>query len=87
MTPTSHYSLVVIRQEPHYVPVPSYQTFVYRMVEAGVCGPFTEPVTLTGMDKVLAQADVWGFQIAGPPELSLDATSGNAGCEYPLRLK
>jgi hypothetical protein len=87
MTPTDRYSLVVIRQEKEYVPVPTYKTFIYRMIDGGVCGPFTEKATARGMANVLILADVWGFQLAGPPELSMDATSGNAACEYPLAPK
>lgn len=80
--PEMTYELCVARVPERTERLPKYKVFVYRYIHAGICGPFTEQVEVTGMAEVVKQAEAWGFQITGLPELSLDL--GRPSATFPL---
>lgn len=62
---------------------PQYEILVYRMVEAGVCGPHSEAVTVLGMEGVDAQVQAWGFYRTG----GFGPVCANGFAEAPLVVK
>ena len=73
MTPTDStitYELIVSRTSKEWDPHPEYEVMIYRMITAGVCGPFSETATVKGMANVMILLDSWGFEQTGPPELT-----------------
>lgn len=62
--------------------LPTYEALIYRSVWAGICGPFSETVTLEGMGAVIEWADREGYVTTGWPEVGSNGTA-----TYPLARK
>jgi hypothetical protein len=42
---------------------PKYEIMLYRSVKAGICGPFSETVTVVGFPAIAAKVYEWGYVI------------------------
>lgn len=61
---------------------PRYEVMVYRMVRGGICGPFSEDVTVNSLAEVDAQLAKWGFKRTG--EFGPVCTNGFAEASLAL---
>lgn len=83
MSHDHHYQLEVTRTTTGYDPKPEYEVMVYRTIIGGVCGPFSNTATVRGMSNAYLVAQVWGFQVDGPPEITT-LPNGLAHATVPL---
>ena len=74
MKPDAKYEIVATRIAPRddEDSEPKYRMFVYRYIHGGICGPFSEQVTVRGLRGVNTETQRMGFTITGPGELSLE---------------
>lgn len=65
--------------------IPMYEVMIYAMRRAGICGPFTEAVTVRGLEGMHGKLDEWGFTITG--EFSPVCRNGFASAPVALRTR